>query len=85
MNSHLAHHGQPVVVLIVDVIGFQKIYGLCRLKGHIVEIWRDVTLVDKRRTVVYHLPLSTLPPLILTILPSVCVNFALYDCQLCPL
>ena len=35
--------------------------------------------------VVYHLPFSTLPPLILTTLPSVCVNFALYDCQLCPL
>ena len=33
----------------------------------------------------YHLPLSTLPPVILTTLPSVCVNFALYDCQLCPL
>ena len=27
------------------VIGFQKIFGLCGLKGHIGEIWRDVTLV----------------------------------------
>ena len=31
---------------IVDVISFQKIFGFCGLKGHIVEIWRDVTLVD---------------------------------------
>ena len=35
---------------IVDVISFQKIFGLCGLKCHIVEIWRDVTLVDGRRT-----------------------------------
>ena len=31
---------------IVDVISFQKIFGLCGLKGHIGEILRDVTLVD---------------------------------------
>ena len=31
---------------IVDVISFQKIFGLCGLKGHIGEIWRDVTLVE---------------------------------------
>ena len=31
---------------IVDVISFQKIFGLCGLKGHIVEIRRDATLVD---------------------------------------
>ena len=31
---------------IVDVISFQKVFGLCGLKCHIVEIWRDVTLVD---------------------------------------
>ena len=31
---------------IVDVISFQKIFGLCGLKCHIMEIWRDVTLVD---------------------------------------
>ena len=36
---------------IVDVISFQKIFGLCGLKCHIVEIWRDVTLVhDGQRT-----------------------------------
>ena len=35
---------------IVDVISFQKIFGLCGLKGHIGEIWRDVTLVDGQRT-----------------------------------
>ena len=35
---------------IVDVISFQKIFGLCGLKCHIVEIWRDVTLVHGRRT-----------------------------------
>jgi len=34
----------------VDVISFQKIFGLCALKCHIVEIWRDVTLVDGRTT-----------------------------------
>ena len=33
---------------IVDVISFQKIFGLCGLKCHIVEIWRDVTLVHGR-------------------------------------
>ena len=32
--------------LIVGVASFQKIFGLCGLKCHIVEIWRDVTLVD---------------------------------------
>ena len=35
---------------IVDVISFQKIFGLCGLKCHIVEIWRDVTLEDGRTT-----------------------------------
>ena len=30
---------------IVDVISFQKIFGLCGLKGHIVKIRWDVTLV----------------------------------------
>ena len=33
---------------IVGVISFQKIFGLCGLKGHIVEIRWDVTLVDIR-------------------------------------
>ena len=36
--------------LVVDIISFQKIFGLCGLKCHIVEIWRDVTLVHGRRT-----------------------------------
>ena len=36
---------------IVDVISFQKIFGLCGLKCHIVEIWRDVTLDDGQRNV----------------------------------
>ena len=36
--------------LIVDVKSFQKIFGLCGLKCHIVEIWRDVTLEDGRTT-----------------------------------
>ena len=35
---------------VVDVISFQKIFGLCGLECHTVEIWRDVTLVDGQRT-----------------------------------
>ena len=35
---------------IMDGISFQKIYGLCVLKGHIVEIRGGVTLVDDGRT-----------------------------------
>ena len=31
---------------IVGVTSFQKIFGLCGLKCHIMEIWRDVTLED---------------------------------------
>ena len=31
---------------IVGVTSFQKIFGLCDLKCHIMEIWRDVTLED---------------------------------------
>ena len=31
---------------IVDVLSFQKIFSLCGLKGHIVEIRGGVTLVD---------------------------------------
>ena len=34
--------------LVVDVISFQKIFGLCGLKCHIMEIWTDVTLDDTR-------------------------------------
>ena len=33
---------------VVDVISFQKIFGLFGLECHIVEIWRDLTLVDGR-------------------------------------
>ena len=33
---------------IVGVTSFQKIFGLCGLKCHIREIWRDVTLDDGR-------------------------------------
>ena len=35
---------------IVGVISFQKIFSLCGLKGHLVEIRWDVTLEDSRRT-----------------------------------
>ena len=35
---------------IVGVISFQKIFGLCGLKHHIVEIRWDVTLVHGQRT-----------------------------------
>ena len=35
---------------IVDVISFQKIFGWCVLKCHIVQIWRDVTFEDEQRT-----------------------------------
>ena len=37
-------------VVVVDVISFQKIFGLCGQECHIVEIWRDVTLVHGQRT-----------------------------------
>ena len=43
---YLANEGVVVSELVVDVISFQKIFGLCGLKCHIVEIWRDVTLMD---------------------------------------
>ena len=35
---------------IVGVISFQKIFGLCGLKHHIVELRWDVTLVHGQRT-----------------------------------
>ena len=35
---------------IVGVIRFQKIFGLCGLKGHIVKIRWGVTLEDARTT-----------------------------------
>ena len=36
----------------MDVLSFQKIFSLCGLKGHIVEVRGGVTLVDngRRRT-----------------------------------
>ena len=40
----------PLSDLAVDVISFQKIFGLCGLKCHIMEIWRDVTLDHEQRT-----------------------------------
>ncbi len=45
---YLGNEGVVVDEWIVDVISFQKIFGLCALKCHIVEIWRDVTLEDGR-------------------------------------
>ena len=35
---------------VVGVISFQKIFGLCGLKGHIVKIRWGVTLEDARTT-----------------------------------
>ena len=46
MYLYLGNEGVLVGELVVEVISFQKIFGLCGLKCHIVEIWRDVTLVD---------------------------------------
>ena len=46
----MGNEGVVVGELVVDVISFQKIFGLCGLKCHIVEIWRDVTLVHDGRT-----------------------------------
>ena len=47
---YLGNEGVLVGELVVDVISFQKIFGLCGLKCHIVEIWRDVTFGDDGRT-----------------------------------
>ena len=47
---YLGNEGVVVGEWIVDVISFQKIFGLCGLKCHIVEIWRDVTFEDGQRT-----------------------------------
>ena len=46
MYLYLGNEGAVVGEWIVDVISFQKIFGLCCLKCHIVEIWRDVTFED---------------------------------------
>ena len=48
MYLYLGNERVVVGEWIVDVISFQKIFGLCGLKCHIVEIWRDVTLEDGR-------------------------------------
>ena len=48
MYLYLGNEGVVVGEWIVDVISFQKIFGLCGLKCHIVEIWRDVTFEDGR-------------------------------------
>ena len=45
---YLGNEGVLVGELVVDVISFQKIFGLCGLKCHIMEIWTDVTLDDTR-------------------------------------
>ena len=45
---YLGNEGVLVGELVVDVISFQKIFGLCGLKCHIMEIWRGVTLVHGR-------------------------------------
>ena len=50
MYLYLGNEEVVVVEWIVDVIIFQKIFGLCGLKCHIMEIWRDVTLEDGRHT-----------------------------------
>ena len=47
---YLGNERVVVGELLVEVISFQKIFGLCGLKGHIVEIRWDVTLVHGQRT-----------------------------------
>ena len=49
MYLYLGNEGVVGGELVVDVISFQKIFGLCGLKCHIVEIWRDVTFEDDGR------------------------------------
>ena len=43
---YLSTVGVLVGEWIVDAISFQKIFGLCGLKCHIVEICRDVTFAN---------------------------------------
>ena len=50
MYLYLGNERVVVGEWIVDIISFQKIFGLCGLKCHIVEIWRDVTFEDEQRT-----------------------------------
>ena len=49
MYLYLGNERVVVGEWIVDVISFQKIFGLCCLKCHIVEIWMDVTFEDNGR------------------------------------
>ena len=51
MYLYLGNEGVLVGELVVDVISFQKIFGLCGLKCHIMEIWTDVTLAHGQRNV----------------------------------
>ena len=46
MYLYLGNERVLVGERIVDIISFQKIFGLWGLECHIVDIWRDVTLVD---------------------------------------
>ncbi len=46
----MGNEGVLVGELVVEVISFKKIFGLCGLKCHIMEIWTDVTLDDGQRT-----------------------------------
>ena len=48
MYLYLGSERVVVGELIVNVLSFQKIFGLCGLKCQIVEIWRDVTFEDGR-------------------------------------
>ena len=45
LNLYLGNMAVLVGEWVEDIISFQKIFGLCGLECHIVEIWRDVTLV----------------------------------------
>ena len=47
---YLGNEGVLVGELVVEVISFQKIFGLCGLKCHIMEIRLGVTLEDGRTT-----------------------------------
>ena len=46
MYLYLVNDAVVVGEWIVEVISFQKIFGIC----YIVEIWRDVTFEDGRTT-----------------------------------
>ena len=49
MYLYLANEGVMVSELVVDVISFQKIFGLYALKRHIMEKSWGGTLEDRRR------------------------------------